>query len=189
MSRPTLASERLVLRPFALEDAAEVTRLVSDRRIADTTINIPHPYDESTARAWISTHAEVAERDEGLTLAVTERGSGRILGAVGLSITRAHQRGEIGYWIALTDWGRGYATEASRRMLDHAFGPLGLSRVVAHCLTRNEGSRRVMEKLGMQQEGRLRAHIIKWDVPEDIWFYGILREEWERLRRAGDPYT
>jgi len=45
VSLPTLASERLVLRPFALEDAAEVTRLVSDRRIADTTINIPHPYD------------------------------------------------------------------------------------------------------------------------------------------------
>ena len=189
MSRPTLTTERLILRPFAIEDAAEVTRLVSDRRIADTTLNIPHPYDESTAKAWIGTHAEVAERDEGLTLAVTERTRGGIVGAVGLSIARAHGRGELGYWVSVEEWGRGYATEASRALLDYAFGSLDLSRVVAHCLTRNPGSWRVMEKLGMQREGHLRAHVIKWDVPEDIWLYGILREEWRALRRAGDPYT
>jgi RimJ/RimL family protein N-acetyltransferase len=166
-----------------------VTRLVSDRRIADTTTNIPHPYDEGIAEGWIGTHAEVAERDEGVTLAVTEREGGRLVGAVGLSITRAHRRGELGYWVAVEHWGRGYATEASRAMLGYAFGSLDLSRVVAHCLTRNEGSWRVMEKLGMQREGRLREHVVKWDVPEDIWMYGILREEWRALTRAGDPYT
>ena len=189
MSRPTLTTERLVLRPFVVEDAAEVTRLVSDRRIADTTLNIPHPYDEAMAAAWIGTHDEVAARDEGLTLAVTKKASGAIVGAVGLSIARAHRRGELGYWVAVDEWGRGYATEASRSMLDYAFGPLDLSRVVAHCLTRNPGSWHVMEKLGMQREGRLRAHVIKWDVPEDIWLYGVLREEWRGLTRAGDPYT
>lgn len=189
MSRPTLTTERLVLRPFALEDAAEVTRLVSDRRIADTTLNIPHPYDEEIAEGWIGTHAEVAERDQGLTLAVTERAGGHLVGAIGLSINRPHRRGELGYWVAVEHWGRGYATEASRAMLGYAFGPLDLSRVVAHCLTRNEASWRVMEKLGMQREGRLREHVVKWDVPEDIWMYGILRDEWRALTRAGDPYT
>lgn len=189
MSRPTLTTERLILRPFVIEDAAEVTRLVSDRRIADTTLNIPHPYDERVAEGWIGTHAEMAERDEGLTLAVTARASGGIVGAVGLSITRAHRRGELGYWIAVEQWRRGYATEASGAMLDYAFGPLDLSRVVAHCLTRNEGSWRVMEKLGLQREGRLRAHVMKWDVAEDIWLYGILREEWRAATRAGDPCT
>ena len=188
MSRPTLTTERLVLRPFALEDAAEVTRLVSDRRIADTTLNIPHPYDEGTAAAWIGMHEEAAERDEGLTLAVTEGSSGRLVGAVALSINRPHRRGELGYWTGVEHWGRGYATEASRAMLDYAFGTLALSRVVAHCRTRNEGSWRVMEKLGMQREGRLRQHFVKWDVLEDVWLYGILREEWRALRSAVDPY-
>jgi RimJ/RimL family protein N-acetyltransferase len=188
VTRPTLTTERLILRPFALDDAAEVTRLVSDRRIADTTLNIPHPYDEATATAWIDTHEEVAERDGGLTLAVTDGPTGQIFGAVGLSINRPHRRGELGYWVAVEHWGRGYATEASRAMLDHAFGALDLSRVVAHCLTRNEGSWRVMEKLGMQREGRLRQHFVKWDVLEDVWLYGILREEWRALRPAVDPY-
>ena len=189
MSRPTLTTERLILRPFIVEDAAEVTRLVSDRRIADTTINIPHPYDQSMAEAWIGAHAEVAERGDGLTLAVTDKSSGALIGAVGLSISRAHRRGELGYWVAVEQWGRGYATEASRAMLDYAFGPLDLARVVAHCLTRNPGSWHVMEKLGMQREGRLRSHIVKWDVLEDIWLYGVLREEWRALTRADGPYT
>ena len=189
MSRPTLTTERLILRPFELEDAPDVTRLVNDRRIADTTINIPHPYEESIALAWIGTHAEVAERGDGLTLAVTERQSQAIVGAVGLSISRAHRRGELGYWVAVDHWRRGYATEASEAMLDYAFGALDLIRVVAHCLTRNPGSWRVMEKLGMQREGHMRQHIIKLDVPEDIWLYGILREEWRSLRRAAGPCT
>jgi ribosomal-protein-alanine N-acetyltransferase len=189
VSLPTFTTERLILRPFALDDVPEVTRLVSDRRIADTTLNIPHPYDEGIAAAWIGTHAEVAERGDGLTLAVTDRDAGNVVGAVGLGISQAHRRAELGYWIAVAQWGRGFATEASRAVLDHAFTALDLARVVAHCLTRNEGSWRVMEKLGMQREGRLRAHVVKWDVREDIWLYGILREEWPPLRRAADPYT
>jgi [ribosomal protein S5]-alanine N-acetyltransferase len=189
VSRPTLTTERLILRPFVQEDAAEVTRLVSDRRIADTTLNIPHPYEETVAESWIGTHADAAERDEGLTLAVTERATNAMVGAVGLTIARAHRRAELGYWVAVEYWGRGYATEAAHAMLDYAFGSLDLARVVAHCLTRNPGSWRVMEKLGMQREGRLREHVVKWDVPEDIWIYGILREEWRKLTRAGDPCT
>jgi ribosomal-protein-alanine N-acetyltransferase len=187
VTRPTLTTERLILRPFVHEDAPEVTRLVSDRRIADTTINIPHPYDQDIAEAWISTHAEAAECDEGLTLAVTDKAGGAVVGAVGLAIARAQGRAELGYWIGVEHWGRGYATEAAAAMLDHAFGALDLRRVVAHCLTRNPGSWRVMEKIGMQREGRLREHVVKWDVPADIWLYGILRDEWRRITRAGDP--
>ena len=185
MSLPTLTTQRLVLRPYTLVDAPEVNRLVGDRRIADTTLNIPYPYDESMAEAWIATHAEAAEHGDSVTLAITEK-DGSLVGAVALAITRAHQRAELGYWIAVPYWGRGYATEAAAAMVDYAFGTLGLRRVVAHCLTRNVGSARVMEKVGMQREGTLRAHVIKWDVPEDVAHYAILRDEWSRLRRESD---
>jgi RimJ/RimL family protein N-acetyltransferase len=158
-----------------------VNRLAGDRRIADTTLNIPHPYDESMALAWIGTHEEAAERGESVTLAITEKG-GSLVGAVALTINRAHQRAELGYWIAVPRWGRGYATEAASALVDYAFGTLGLRRVVAHCLTRNVPSSRVMEKIGMQREGMLRQHMIKWDVAEDVALYAILRDEWSRLR-------
>lgn len=182
MSRPTLTTSHLVLRPFTLEDAPEVTRLVADRRIADTTLNIPHPYDESMAVGWIGTHAEAAERGDSQALAMTEKG-GDLVGAVALAIAQAQLRAELGYWVAVPHWGRGYATEAAAAMVDYAFGTLGLRRVVAHCLTRNVASARVMEKVGMQREGTLRAHVLKWDVPEDVALYGILRDEWSRLMR------
>ena len=55
---PILTTERLRLRPFTQEDAAEVRRLAGDRDIADTTLNIPHPYEEEAAERWIGTHAE-----------------------------------------------------------------------------------------------------------------------------------
>jgi RimJ/RimL family protein N-acetyltransferase len=182
VSRPTLTTRRLVLRPFTLADAPEVNRLVGDRRIADTTLNIPHPYDEAMAEAWIGAHAEAAERGESVTLAIAEK-DGSLVGAVALAIARAQQRAELGYWIAVPHWGRGYATEAAAAMVDYAFGTLGLRRVVAHCLTRNVGSARVMEKVGMQREGTLRAHVMKWDVPEDVALYAILRDEWSRPTR------
>jgi [ribosomal protein S5]-alanine N-acetyltransferase len=180
VSLPAFSTQRLVLRPFTLADAPEVTRLVGDRRIADTTLNIPYPYDESTAVGWIGTHAEAAERGESVTLAITEK-DGSLVGAVALAIARAHQRAELGYWIAVPHWGRGYATEAAAAMVDYAFGTLELRRVVARCLTRNAGSVRVMEKLGMQREGCLRAHVLKWDVPEDVALYAVLRDEWSRV--------
>lgn len=182
MSRPTLTTSRLILRPFTLADAPEVARLAGDRRIADTTLNIPHPYDESMAAAWIGTHDEAAERGDGVTLAITEKDGG-LVGAVGLSIAHAQQRAELGYWVAVPYWRRGYATEAAAAMVDYAFNALGLRRVVAHCLTRNVGSARVMEKVGMQREGTLRQHVIKWDASEDVALYAILRDEWSRPTR------
>jgi hypothetical protein len=54
---PRLGTERLLLRPFALSDAADVLRLAGDRAIADTTLNIPHPYEAGMAEEWIATHA------------------------------------------------------------------------------------------------------------------------------------
>ncbi len=189
MNRPTLTTERLILRPFVAADAPEVSRLAGDRRVADTTLNIPHPYDESMALGWIGTHADAAERDEALTLAITDRETGRLVGAVALATSSAQGRAELGYWVGVDYWGRGFATEASRALVNHAFTTLGLRRVVAHCLTRNEGSWRVMEKLGMTREGHLRQHVVKWDVAEDIWLYGVLRDEWKALRNAADPCT
>jgi [ribosomal protein S5]-alanine N-acetyltransferase len=86
----------------------------------------------------------------------------------------------MGYWIGVPYWGRGYCTEAAGALLAHAFGPLGLHRVHATHLTRNPASGRVMQKLGMRHEGRMREHFLKWGVFEDVERYGILDREWPR---------
>jgi RimJ/RimL family protein N-acetyltransferase len=156
-----------------------VERLAGDRAVADTTINIPHPYPPGEAAAWISSHAAAWREGTQHTFAITERQDGDLLGAIGLTVNLAHARGELGYWIGLPHWNRGYATEAARAMLRYAFETLGLNRVQATHFTRNPASGRVMQKLGMSHEGRSRQQFRKWDTFEDVERWAILRSEWE----------
>ncbi|MEJ7812744.1 MAG: GNAT family N-acetyltransferase [Gemmatimonadaceae bacterium] len=177
--RPTLHTSRLVLRPFVADDAPAVQRLAGDRDIASTTLNIPHPYEDGMAEAWIATHEDAFARSEGLTLAVTSRDDGALIGAVGIAINLRSSRAELGYWIGKPYWGRGYCTEAAAALVAYAFDVLDLNRVHATHLTWNPASGRVMRKIGMTYEGRLREHERKWGVFEDIEKYGILRREYQ----------
>jgi ribosomal-protein-alanine N-acetyltransferase len=182
---PRLETERLTLRPFELADAQEVQRLAGDRAIADTTLNIPHPYIDGEAEKWISTHRPKFESGEFATFAIVLRGSEALIGAISLHLSRRFDRAELGYWIGTPYWNEGYCTEAGQAVLGYGFKELGLNRIHAHYLKRNAASGRVMQKLGMSQEGILRQHVKKWDRYEDIVVYAILREDWGS--KAGHP--
>jgi ribosomal-protein-alanine N-acetyltransferase len=175
--RPTLETDRLSLRPFTLDDAPRVQELAGDRAIADTTLHIPHPYADGAAGAWIDTHDAEFAAGKSVVFAVALRSTDTLVGAIGLTLDSNDARAEMGYWIGKPYWNRGYATEAGRAVLDYAFNELELNRVYASYLRRNPASGRVMEKLGMQHEGRLRQHIRKWGVFEDLEVRGILRSE------------
>ena len=171
---PTLATARLVLRPFRLEDAPTVQRLAGVREVAATTLTVPHPYPDGEAGAWIGTHAGAWAERKVLTLAVTLREDGALVGAVGLALVMADRRAELGYWIGVPWWNRGFATEAARALVDCGFGTLGLHRIMARHMSRNEASGRVMQKLGMAREGTLRHHVLKWGSFEDLVVYAVL---------------
>ena len=179
---PTLRTHRLELRPFTLADAPEVQRLAGERAIADTTANIPHPYEDGIAEAWITSHQEAFERGTLVSLAIVDSKANTLIGAVSLmNISAKHSRGELGYWIGTPYWNKGFCTEAARCIVNYGFNTLKLNRIHGCFMTRNPGSRRVMEKLGMQEEGCLRKHDTKWDQHEDIMLFGILRNEWEEI--------
>jgi ribosomal-protein-alanine N-acetyltransferase len=86
--------------------------------------------------------------------------------------------GDLGYEISPAYWYRGYATEAARAMLDFGFEELGLHRVWAQCVPENVASRRVMEKLGMRGEGRLRQTQFYRGRWWDTLVCGVLENEW-----------
>ena len=176
---PSLTTPRLILRPFASADASDVERLAGVWEIADTTLNIPHPYPEGAGLRWIKTHTAAWENGTSLTLAIAQRATpDTLIGAVSLVIAREHARGELGYWIAVAEWGRGYATEAARAMAAFGFGKLELHRIQARHFTRNQASGIVMQKLGMQLEGVNREAYLRWGRFEDVTVYGILAQEW-----------
>ena len=170
----TLNTERLVLRPFALDDAPAVQRLAGDREIAKSTLLIPHPYPEGAAEAWIKGHEEPSDNE---VFAIVSHG-GEVMGAIGLHVEHFHQRAEIGYWLGVPYWGKGYATEAAKAVIGYAFETLGVQRVFAFHFTRNPASGRVLARAGMQREGTMRQHLVKWDERVDVDYYGILRDDW-----------
>ena len=175
---PTLETKRLVLRPFGPGDAAEVQRLVGDRAIADTTLNIPHPYLSGMAEEWISKHPGAFTEGKGVFFAIARKADGALLGAISLTNMIAGHQAELGYWIGRPFWNQRICTEAGQAVLRYAFTELGLVRVHARHLKRNPASGRVMQKLGMRHEGLRRQHVRKWDRLEDEELYGILKEQW-----------
>lgn len=178
-----LNTERLLLRPFLMDDSAALQRLAGAREVALNTLLIPHPYPDGAAEEWIEAQSERAE--EHRALAITLRETSELVGVIGMVITPEHRRGELGYWIGTPYWNRGYASESARAMLARAFTTLALERVFAMVFSRNPSSGRVLEKIGMRREGLLRQHVIKWDERVDVEIWGMLRTEWE-ARSSGD---
>ena len=174
---PTLTTARLVLRPYAAEDAAAVHAHLQDREVASTTAMIPHPYPAGAAEEWIATHAARHQSGEAVILAITLRDTGALIGSIEMRVEAAHRRGDIGYWIGRAHWGSGYATEAADALLRWGMGTVGLHRVFATHMSRNPASGAVLRKIGMRHEGTLRRHILKWGVLEDLELYGILEDE------------
>jgi RimJ/RimL family protein N-acetyltransferase len=181
---PTLTTERLVLRPLTLAHAPAVQRLAGAREVADTTLTVPHPYPDGVAEAWIAMHPDRFAAGDEAVFGITLRETGELMGVVGLVSTRAHRRAELGYWMGVPFWGRGFCTEAARAAVRFALTDWEMSRVTAHHFTRNPASGAVLLKAGMMREGMQRRHVLKNGVLEDIEMYGILREELDAPRGA-----
>jgi len=89
-----------------------------------------------------------------------------------------YRSGELAYWITPDEWGNGYATAASRLLLEHAFDALGLHRIEASAFSSNDASRRVLEKLGFTEEGVARRKALVDGEWTDVVRYGLLEAEW-----------
>ncbi len=180
---PTLTTNRLILRSFTLKDASELQRLVGEWEVARRTLNIPHPYNDGMAEAWINEQPSRFKQGEGVSLAVIRKDDATLIGGIGLRIEQQHGNGTLGYWVGKPYWGRGYGTEAAQAVLVYGFEVLKLHRISADHFGTNPASGRVMQKIGMTYEGTLRQKYKRWDKFEDSVCYGILREEYLKQRQ------
>ena len=178
-SIPVLETERLVLRAPRLEDVKAVALQANDRRIAENTARIPHPYRLTDADDFIAT----ANLGTETVFLITLR-NGAVIGACGFTQVDRHPP-EIGYWLGVKHWGKGYATEAVRALIDHIFTDFGDEVIQASARVTNPASRRVLEKCGFQWSGaglqRIRA--IASSAPIDR--FRLDRGLWTSLKSWG----
>lgn len=181
----TLVTPRLRLRPKRLADFPEIRRLDLDAEVQHFLGRVPVTPAET--RAYLEADVAIwagAEPRSRYNFAVTRREDGALVGLCGLAgVVRGPASAEIGWQVRREDWGRGYATEAAAALLAWAFGTLRLHRVWAWTTPDNLASLRVMAKLGLRPEGRLRDHQRTPDGYRDALVHAILEPEW---RAAGE---
>lgn len=178
-----LETKRLLLRRFRDSDAEAIAEMCADRRVALNTMSIPHPYTIEDAHEFLERSRKKMDEGESTLFAIEAKSGGAFIGSISLmGIQVDHQRAELGYALGVAHWGHGYATEASRAIVDHGFRDLGLRKIFACYFPRNPASGRVLEKLGFVEEGRLREHVFKWDTWLDKVVLSQLRSEWARDR-------
>ena len=146
--QPSFKTERLILRPFDIKDSTRVRELAGDKRIADVTANIPHPYPEGLAEEWISSHVQKWRSLELATFAISLADSGTLIGAISL-MDIDKSEGELGYWVGVDYWNKGYCSEACRKVVDVGLNKLNLVRIYAHHLSRNPASGKVLLNAGL----------------------------------------
>ncbi len=172
-----LRTPRLLLRSIERDDVPNIVRLAGAREVAATTLQIPHPYSENDAVTFLAKADDDFLAGRSVVFAITLPPERALCGAIGLHIAPAHKHAELGYWIGVPFWGKGYVTEAASAVVAFGFHSLGLRRIFAHHFAGNTGSGRVLEKIGMRREGRFPQHIQKWNEFVDIENYGVLSED------------
>jgi ribosomal-protein-alanine N-acetyltransferase len=144
----SIRTPRLVLRTPERSDAARISLLAGDHDVASMTGTIPHPYSEEMAANWI---VSVLAGEEGVVFAI-ER-SGALIGCTGYRAF-GEDHAELGYWIGKPYWGMGYATEAVRALILHAFEADGFDYLKAGHFSDNPASARIITRFGFVPLGR-----------------------------------
>jgi RimJ/RimL family protein N-acetyltransferase len=150
-----LSTQRLILRPVTRAEIDLIATLAGDRCVAQMTRSIPHPLTVADVAEWVDSLDRRHERAFAIHLrGDAESSNPTLIGVIGLSVPSDGGVAEVGYWLGAQYWGRGYMTEALRRVLRYAFGDLKLTSVVADAFVENARSVGVLVKSGFDVEGR-----------------------------------
>ena len=180
MDMTNLNTERLLLRPFRLEDVDDVVAYANDEQWSQYLVRIPYPYTRRDGEQFIA-YALGSSWEEIPQWAIVLDGT--VVGGITLDIVPRDLRANLGYALAREHWGKGLSTEAAWSVVSYGFDKLGLKTITARTDARNAASSRLMEKLGMTREGTLRSRFLErgdGGHRVDQVCFSLLRDEWER---------
>lgn len=176
---PEIETNRLLLGQLSFKDIPKIIEYAGNKRVAETTLNIPHPYEEKDAIFWINSANKGLENKTQFTFGIRTKIDAEFIGGIGLKLNKRFQRAVLGYWIAEPFWNKGYASEAVEGVLKFGFTGLDLNKIFATHLVENPASGKVMIKNGMIKEGELKDHTKKGDSFRSLIQYRMTKKEFE----------
>lgn len=180
MMNNNLVSKRVILREMEETDWIDVHKYASLEKVCQYQPWGPNSEQESldfVLQVLIDAKKESRSR---FVFAIIIKESEEMIGAGEINIRDYTNRtGEIGYIVNPQYWGKGFATEVAELLISYGFTELKLHRIFATCDPRNIGSLKVLEKVGMSEEGRMREVLLLKDGWRDSLLYSILEREWE----------
>jgi len=174
-----LETERLTLRRATLADVKAIAHLANDRRIAENTRRLPHPYSQDHAIEFVRAIAN----DKRETVFLIENNFTPI-GVVGIDWRQADAP-ELGYWLGVEHWGQGFGTEAARAVIDLTFEEFDVEHLISGARVANPSSRNILEKCGFQWSGveLHRFEALGSSTPVDC--FRLSRSVWSSLKNWG----
>ncbi len=168
-------SAKVTLRNLSMDDVQHLIEIANHKDIANDMIKLPSPFGKEDALAVIN---EGNGRDN-IIKGIVECEEDKLIGVIKLrNYDAENNQIELSFWTNPNWWGKGYAKDACTQMLEKAFTTPGINRVYAYNLVRNEFSSRVIQRIGMVQEGIMRDRIKKNGVFEDVYISAILKRDW-----------
>lgn len=176
---------RLIIRDNIEEDLNELHNLMSDREV--------NKYDSdfysgslNSSRIKLKTSIEEAGKKDRRKywFAIIEKESDKYVGQIGITIVSNQIKngvGQLAYFTQKEYWGRGYTTEAAKKVIDFAFEDIGLHKIMTGCLKENIASEKIMEKCNMVKEAELVKHVWHENEWKDRVEYRLLRKEWKNI--------
>ena len=164
--------DRLILRPFEVGDAHDLFECIGDEESVRYLM-----------QAWTGSLEEARSRIYDTYLAtpngywaIEHKESGKMIGNIVIKLNHDNDRAHFGYVLNKAFWGKGYAGEALKAIVDLCFMQLEVNRVGDGHYVGNEASGRVMEKVGLKLEGTLRGYEKIRGVQHDLVIYGLTRD-------------
>jgi RimJ/RimL family protein N-acetyltransferase len=175
-----LETERLTLRKPTLADVKAIAHLANDRRIAENTRRLPHPYLLDHAVEFVRAIAD-GQRESVFLI----ENNHKPIGVVGID-WRKPETPELGYWLGVEHWGQGFGTEAARAMIDFTFEEFEIEQLISGARVANPASRNILEKCGFQWSGveLHRFEALGSSTPVDC--FRLSRSVWASLKNWGN---
>lgn len=176
----TLETERLILRPFRIEDSKDLYEILSNENVTkltrmDTYTNINEVIN--TINKYIN-----FKEEEGQTQAwaIEYKQNGKMIGRIRYSYWDTNNdRAEIGYYLNEEYWGKGIMPEALKKVIEFGFTKMALHRIELRCSVENQRSTKVIEKAGLTYEGIQREVQLQKGEYKDKKLFSILKQEYE----------